>query len=231
MLADIQANGFFLCRGLVDTRTIERLIEGFEKAKDSVHARAQDGDTYALRNILRAVPEVQATAIDEQLMTPVRSVLGQEARPVKAILFDKTAAVNWNLRMHQDNVISVQEKIEVPGFTGWSVKVGIPHVWPPAEILEQMLAARIHIDDCPLENGALNVIPGSHAEGRLSSQQVTEWKKTGTKVVCAASRGDVLFMRPLLLHSSAKSTKPSHRRVLHIEYAGCDLPGGLRWGV
>src|SRR5262249_2283791 len=130
-------------------------------------------------------------------------------RPIKAILFDKTEGVNWSLVWHQDNVISVTERPantdEFRGFEAWSEKVGIPHVRPPVEILESILAARIHIDDCPADNGALKVIPGSHAHGRLSDDEINKWKSCETAVICPARKGDVLFMRPLLLHSSSKS--------------------------
>jgi hypothetical protein len=36
-------------------------------------------------------------------------------------------------------------------------------------------------------------------------------------------------MRPLLLHASASGTGPGHRRVIHLEYAVEELPGGLEW--
>ena len=36
-------------------------------------------------------------------------------------------------------------------------------------------------------------------------------------------------MCPALLHASARAAAPSHRRVIHIEYAAADPPGGLRW--
>jgi hypothetical protein len=39
----------------------------------------------------------------------------------------------------------------------------------------------------------------------------------------------VLLMRPLLLHASSSSTAPAHRRVVHLELAAGDLPGGLEW--
>lgn len=222
--------GFFLVKNLIEQAMIDSLVSGFEKAKESAHARSQGGETYALRNILRAVPEVCDVANCDPLMSLVRNVIGENAKPVKAILFDKTENVNWNLRWHQDSVISVKERREVDGFSGWSVKVGVPHVRPPIEILEQMLAARIHVDDCPADNGALKVIPNSHAHGRLSQEQIDSWKEKKS-FVCDASKGDVLFMKPLLLHSSEKSKTPRHRRVLHIEYAAFELPGGLEWGV
>lgn len=40
---------------------------------------------------------------------------------------------------------------------------------------------------------------------------------------------DALLMRPLVLHSSGRSRENSHRRVLHIEYAGFPLPEPLQW--
>lgn len=36
--------------------------------------------------------------------------------------------------------------------------------------------------------------------------------------------GRTLLMRPLLLHSSGRSNTQSHRRVIHIEYAGLICP-------
>jgi hypothetical protein len=41
--------------------------------------------------------------------------------------------------------------------------------------------------------------------------------------------GGVVVMRPLILHASSPAVSPSHRRVVHLEYAAEDLPGGLAW--
>lgn len=43
--------------------------------------------------------------------------LGPSARPVRTLLFDKTAAQNWSLSWHQDRTIAVRRRIETPGFT------------------------------------------------------------------------------------------------------------------
>ncbi|WP_246510068.1 hypothetical protein [Bradyrhizobium glycinis] len=63
------------------------------------------------------------------------SVLGKACRPVRAILFDKTAATNWALGWHQDRTIAVKERIPVDGFEIWSVKSGMQHVEPPFALL------------------------------------------------------------------------------------------------
>jgi hypothetical protein len=36
-------------------------------------------------------------------------------------------------------------------------------------------------------------------------------------------------MCPLTLHASAAAQAVGHRRVIHIEYAAEELPGGLQW--
>ena len=71
----------------------------------------------------------------------------------------------------------------------------MPHVEAPPAILEQMVTMRIHLDDVTEENGPLRVQPGSH---RLSIENIV-----GAGQCILANRGDVLLMRPLLLHSAA----------------------------
>jgi ectoine hydroxylase-related dioxygenase (phytanoyl-CoA dioxygenase family) len=110
----------------------------------------------------------------------------------------------------------------------WSVKEGVPHVQPPVELLEQMLTVRLHLDDCDETNGALRVLPGSHRLGRLSADAIKSLREE-TAVACSVAAGGALVMRPLLLHSSERSHRESHRRVIHLEYAGFDLPDGLEW--
>jgi hypothetical protein len=45
--------------------------------------------------------------------------------------------------------------------------------------------------------------------------------------------GGIILMRPLILHRSLsadrETSSAAHRRVVHIEYAAAELPGGLRW--
>ena len=94
-----------------------------------------------------------------------------------------------------------------------------------------MVTVRLHLDNCPAENGALRVIGGSHRTGALPRDQITAITAQGGETV-AAKLGDALFMRPLLLHASASSQVPGHRRVLHLEFAPADLlPQGLEWAL
>ncbi|HAV63046.1 MAG TPA: phytanoyl-CoA dioxygenase [Verrucomicrobiales bacterium] len=151
--------------------------------------------------------------------------------PVRALLFDKTPQTNWTVSWHQDLSIAVADRIDTPGFGGWSLKEGVWHVQPPATVLERMLTVRLHLDDCGPEHGPLRVVPGSHRLGRLDADAIAGCR-AGTpveEILCGA--GDALVMRPLLLHASSKATRPSRRRVLHVEFAREDLPGDLEWAA
>jgi ectoine hydroxylase-related dioxygenase (phytanoyl-CoA dioxygenase family) len=95
--------------------------------------------------------------------------------------------------------------------------------------MEQMLAVRLHLDDCGEENGPLQVLPGSHLAGRLDAEKIQAWRARAPVAPCIVKRGGVILMRPLLLHASSVAQNPAHRRVIHLEYAMHALPAGLDW--
>ncbi|MBM4004025.1 MAG: phytanoyl-CoA dioxygenase family protein, partial [Planctomycetes bacterium] len=69
-------------------------------------------------------------------------------------------------------------------------------VQPPAEILAQMIAVRVHLDDCGANNGRLRVLPGSHRFGWLDDE-LDDWKRRVPEVVCTVRSGGVVTMCPL----------------------------------
>jgi hypothetical protein len=181
---------------------------------------------------LLALPRIRALAESPNLRTPVTRLLGDQARPVRGLFFDKTADANWKVAWHQDVTIAVADRppdFADPAYGPWSIKAGIAHVQPPLEILGQLLTVRIHLDAADASNGALKVLPGSHRSGRLSGDAIQAWRSREAAVCCVADRGDLLLMRPLLLHGSSAADNPSHRRVIHLDYAAIDLPPPLQW--
>ncbi len=200
-------------------------LTGLLAAAEALQSSAAAG----WRNILRRSAAVAEFASSSKVRNLLSSLTGREVFAVRGILFDKTPGANWRVAWHQDVTIAVEERIEVSGFGPWSEKDGIVHVQPPASLLEEMITIRLHLDDCDERNGALRVIPGSHARGRLTAEEIEKWRTTRPVLSCAAKVGDVLVMRPLLLHASSPAVAPRHRRILHVEYATTELPGGLRW--
>ncbi|HTV42504.1 MAG TPA: phytanoyl-CoA dioxygenase family protein [Candidatus Sulfotelmatobacter sp.] len=195
------------------------------------HQRTKSAKTRlgGVRNLLRLLPRINDVANSSEIMDVLKKHLTKPAFPVRALFFDKTADANWRVAWHQDLTIAVAERIETPEFEAWSIKEEIHHVHPPTRILEGMATVRLHLDDCHAQNGALKVIPGSHLEGKLNASQIKDRLENGNACVCEVPKGGAMLMRPLLLHASSPAENPSHRRVLHIEYATDELPNGLRW--
>jgi hypothetical protein len=158
-----------------------------------------------------------------------RSVLGDDCRPVRAILFDKTAETNWALGWHQDRTIAVKERIPVAGFGTWSTKRGMLHVEPPYELLSGMVTLRVHIDPVPASNAPLLIAPGSHRLGRVPEDDIRDVVRRCGTVACLAEPGDIWLYSTPILHASEVAAVPMHRRVLQIDFSVGELPGGLEW--
>lgn len=148
---------------------------------------------------------------------------------VQCTYFEKSVSRNWLVAVHQDLSIPVAARVDDVRLRGWSEKEGSLFVQPPVEVLEKLLAVRVHLDVCSLGDGPLQVIPGSHLRGRIAPEAAARARRTEPAVACTAGRGDALLMRPLLLHASSKATGTSLRRVLHFLFGPRDLPWGLRW--
>ncbi len=184
---------------------------------------------FAMRNLLDKAPELRLFFDAAFIAQWVEPFLGPEAQLIRAIYFNKPASANWKVPWHQDTTIAVQAQKDTPGFTAWTKKAGIPNVQAPACILEKTLTLRIHLDDTDESNGALRVLPGSHLAGKLSPTQIEEACRSIQPEICVASAGDILAMRPLLLHASATGSLPHQRRIIHLEFNAETLPNGLEW--
>lgn len=215
----VTTDGYSILPPILAAEELDRL--------EAVVGAVMRSDKGGARNLLQ-VPEVTALAA-HGLAPLVSAVLGPHATAVRAIIFDKTPHSNWRVAWHQDLAIALKAQRDVPGFGPWSVKAGVVHSLAPQAILERMIAVRLHLDECGTDNGPVKVLPGTHLQGRIPEGDIATWHQTITPVTCCLERGGVLIMRPLLLHSSSPAQKPGHRRVLHIEYAATELPGGLEW--
>lgn len=182
-----------------------------------------------LRDPLEVSAGVRRLARHKSVRGAAEAVLGLDCFVARALLFDKTARANWKVAWHQDLTITVAERRDATGYGPWSTKAGIVHVQPPVEVLERMLAVRVHLDDCGPTNGPVRVLAGSHRAGRLDADGVEAWKKRAEPIDCLVARGAILAFRPLLLHASSPADAPSRRRVVHFEFAVGELPGGFKW--
>lgn len=179
--------------------------------------RTRAGVRHAMR-----LPGVERIALRPEVVGLAREVLGANAFPFRATIFDKSPHANWLVVWHQDTALPLREKQETPGWGPWSVKDGVVYCHAPANVLAQVLALRIHLDDSSSDNGPLRVLPGTHQLGVLNDDQIQELATRIGDVDCLVGCGGVVAMRPLIVHASSKSKSETPRRVLHIEFAASE---------
>jgi Phytanoyl-CoA dioxygenase (PhyH) len=132
-------------------------------------------------------------------LTALASLLAQlPMQLVGALALDKSPNANWFVPWHQDRAVDGVER--------------------PIATLERMLALRIHLDACAETSGPLEVLVGTHTRGRLTGADIAALVPAGRAMLCLADAGDIVALRPLLLHRSQRASRPIARRVLHLEY-------------
>lgn len=209
--SSVEEHGFAVEENVIEASVTNRLLQTLSESEAT---RSRAGIRNAMRNA-----EVARIASSEDLLCMAREILGPEAIPFRATLFDKSPVSNWLVVWHQDKALPMVERREISGWGPWSVKAGVTYAHAPASALSQVVALRLHLEDSVAENGPLRVLPGTHFLGILSDEEMLRLAGNTATVECLVRRGGVLAMRPLLVHASSKSRSPKPRRVLHIEYA------------
>lgn len=225
-LARFETDGFAILPQVLTTGEVETAREAcaaaLASAADDGSVFGRGGATHGARNLLRTWPSVVELLRIPVLVEVARQVLGPDAGVVRGLYFDKPPGDGWALPWHRDTTVAVKSHGIVGKFGKFTTKAGVPHAEAPIEILDRMLTFRFHLDAMTPENGPLRVLPGSH--------RVEVPTETAVDVLCEA--GDVVLMRPRLLHASSHCTPghAGHRRVVHLELAGDpDLPDGYEW--
>lgn len=208
---EVERDGYSIVPVVLPPKEVEKLILELEQFTPR---RSRAGIRHLLAN-----PVVEELANDRRLRGLAREILGADAFPFRATLFDKSANSNWLVSWHQDTALPLAAKSDIAGWGPWSVKGGVTYARAPAKALEQVLALRLHLNDSTQENGPLRVLPGTHYQGILSDQQIETAVLNAEPFTCLVPQGGVILMRPLIVHASSKSHSMLPRRVLHLEYA------------
>ncbi|WP_394781751.1 phytanoyl-CoA dioxygenase family protein [Undibacterium sp.] len=220
MRSAFEDNGYAIVRNFLGQAELHALSQCCEPIADQ----------YGLRNLLTRVPQINGLLLNDRLAELMGALGYAAAKPVRSLFFNKNLAHNWLVPWHQDLSIAVSAKAEATGYAKWTYKDGVDYVEPPVEILESIITLRVALDDADENNGALKVIPGSHLLGKLPSGDIPALVKDRAHVSCSVQAGDLLVMKPLLLHSSSKAANPVSRKVIHIELSAASLPPLMTWG-
>jgi hypothetical protein len=216
-LPDLDRDGFVLLPGLFDPPELTACERLLPRSAGSAGVR------------IFGNPELEQWLLNGPLSTVVDSVSPSKARPIRAILFNKTSEANWALGWHQDRTIAVRQRASVPAFNHWTSKSGVAHVEPPFDMMENMITARIHIDPVDGANAPLLVAPGSHRLGRIAEKDISSIVERCGTFACLASRGDVWMYRTAILHASERYRGNRARRVLQVDFSAAELPEPLEW--
>jgi len=200
-----------------------------EKIKNEISSSNEEHPKHGIRSADQKFKTINQLVHSREFFDLAGSILGSKPNIVRVIFFDKTPDKNWLVTWHQDKTIALNKKENISGWGPWSIKDNTHHVQPSLEVLNKMVTFRLHLDNTNENNGCLKVIPKSHELGILTQEQLAEVTKTNESYICEAKEGDLLIMKPHILHSSSKSLNPSHRRVVHVEYSNYQLPSELKW--
>jgi len=203
-----ESDGFVVIGEILDQQSLLAL-----EAKCESEIQAKIGT----RNLLRCdwVNELAQKIIQHKA---IQSLLPKNSVTVQCNYFSKDTESNWSVSLHRDLSIPVKSKISSNKWTGWSRKEGTFYAQPPKQVLSNIVAVRLHLEDNNSENGALEVVAGSH----------NDFNNNNKPTLSLVPTGGALVMKPLLLHSS-KKLKSAKRRVLHFVFGPEKLPNDAEW--
>ena len=224
---EIQELGFSVVDHVFTEQEVEDILAAINRADSTKETFRKSDDLFAIRQFLKEVPETIGLIFNNKLKHIVKEVFGEDYFLVKSIYFDKPETSNWFVSYHQDLTISVNQKVEITGFGPYTNKHKQFAVQPPLDILESNFTIRIHLDYTNEENGALKVITDSHSKG-IYRPETINWN-IEKEMSCNVERGGVMIMKPLLLHSSGRTSNNKKRRVIHLEFSNKILPKELKW--
>jgi hypothetical protein len=220
MPKSISEHGFAVLQSFFSNLEVDELIQMLNEG--GAFSFGEKKET----NLLKLIPRVRELAISERIKKLLTDDVGDSVFAINAIILDKTKKSNWGLDWHQD--LKIPTRAVGDGLTD-NVGAIVRFEPAPVEVLKKRITVRIHLDDCDKINGALVVIPGSHTLGILPFEKISQLINNDQALMCPMRAGDVMLMKPLLLHKSPYSTSSLNRRVLQIDYAATPLQGHQQW--
>lgn len=219
--------GFTFVADIYTIEEVQQILDLISQADTSKSTFRKSTNLFAIRQFIKEIPDAKELIFNFNLKKVIERTFGINYFLVKSIYFDKPAQSNWFVAYHQDLTISVDKRIDLKDYGPWTVKQNQFAVQPPLEILQNIFTIRIHLDDTDHENGALKVVPSSHHKG-IYRPETINWD-IENEISCVVLKGGVMIIKPLLLHSSSRTTNNEKRRVIHLEFSNLELPEELEW--
>ena len=122
-LESIQQQGYGILPAVLEQSAITLLLAELNGA---ALPRSRAGIRHAMR-----LPAVSRIARSDRMMAIAQGVLGKDAFPFRATLFDKSPTANWLVVWHQDTALPLRERCEKSGWGPWSIKDGLTYAHAP----------------------------------------------------------------------------------------------------
>lgn len=161
----------------------------------------------------------------------LRDLIPDDHVAVQCTYFEKSATRNWLVAVHQDLSIPVATQLEHPALRGWSHKDGSHFVQAPREVLEQLLAVRVHLDDCGPRMAHCASCPQPIRKASSTPNAPLNYVMLWVKPSAPWSVAMRLPCARCCSTHPPKGRGNSRRRVLHFVFGPPALPFGLRWQV
>lgn len=208
-------NGFCVVDGIFDTELVEKarsVVDGLLSSADLARvAEAEPEDSSKARRIWAPTSRDELfsdIAEDPRLLDAVEQLIGPDIVLQYSKLNVKPPRVGSVVEWHQDFAF-------------------YPHT------NTDLVATLIYLDDATRANACLRVVAGSHRHGLLPHEaegyfvgKVSSPAEVGLDesaiVDCEGPAGSVVFIHPLLLHSSEKNLSDMYRRVFIPSYRAAD---------
>jgi ectoine hydroxylase-related dioxygenase (phytanoyl-CoA dioxygenase family) len=195
----------------LDRIEAEWLAEGRKKVNGVpiFFGRREDGRPFVQRFAFTSLySDVIRDFVHDPRLVPLRSLVGQGAR-----IGDR----------EKDGVV-VNRYLNVPGSVyqklGWHTD-GLRDLFY-FRMPGPMLNVGVHLDDCPLDNGGLRLIPGTHEQGFadmcLRKPYFVSHAPDPAEIAVETRAGDVTVHDGRLWHRVAQSTRTGAESVRHSMY-------------
>lgn len=188
----ISEDGYAVVPDFLDEETTKRLRAGLAPVFDAVSSRTTDGfgqQTIHTHNLLEKTRAVDELLVDERLLALVGAVLGPDFQ-VSGVAAMRPGPGDRRQRMHQDDG-----------------HYPIPRPHPPL-IVNTLIA----LDPFTVENGATEVVPGSHRRRDRVDQDVA------TETVEMPLGALLLWDGALWHRGGGNSTRSDYRRSINVNF-------------
>jgi len=191
-VSQIREDGYAVVPNFLDEQTLERLRCGLAPVFDAIGSRPDKDygqQTLHTHNLLAKTRAVDEVLVDDRLLGLIEAVLGPDFQ-VSGVAAMRPGPGDRRQRMHQDDG-----------------HYPIPRPHPPL-IVNTLIA----LDPFTAENGATEVVPGSHRSTARVEQDVPT-------VTVEMPAGALLFWEGALWHrGGGNSTRNEYRRSINVNF-------------